>query len=350
MRTKEEERLTQRLEIVPTPDPEERELLPHEQEFIASVDAVDKYCQSRGEIGGLETGFPRLTECLEGLQPGISVVAGGPNVGKTALCAQLAVRIACNNDNTYCVYHTVDDSSKEVIPRFVAVLMGMPINAVKFPVKYGKRNPSIIGQREEGIRRLKAMSNKIGIHDQTYRGDGSNLENIRSSIEDLLFHLGDEKQLVVFVDNFHDLFAPDIYQRGDENTRYNYIIGELDKLSTVYDLPIICTAELRKHGNKRPTMQDIRETYKTAYDVKLIIGLYNDMDIKGTKTKLFHRGNEIDKNTGEIERLPILEANFIKNKMSSFKGRLYYYFYPKLSGIEEVPPEATSSIEKDALQ
>ncbi len=349
MRTKEEERLTKRLEIVPTPDPEEREPLPHEQEFMASVDAVDQYCKTRGEIGGLETGFPRLTECLEGLQPGISIIAGGPNVGKTAFCTQLAVRIARSNENVYCLYHTIDDSLKEVIPRMTAVLMGIPINAVKFPEKYSRRNPSIIGQRDEGIRRLKALSNKIGIRDETYMGDGSNIENIRKSIEDLIFHLGDEKQIVVFIDNFHDLFAPDVYQRGDENTRYNYIVGELDKLSTVYNLPIICTAELRKHGNKRPTMQDIRETYKTAYDVKLIIGLYNEMDIKGMKTKLMHRGHEIDQSTGEIERLPILEASFIKNKMSSFKGRLYYYFYPKSSGMEEVPPSASLDLTQDVL-
>ena len=32
---------------------------------------------------------------------------------------------------------------------------------------------------------------------------------------------------------------------------------------------------------------------------------------------------------------PVLELHFAKNKISSFKGRLFYEFYPELSRLEE---------------
>ncbi len=314
-------------------------LLPFEEQFINTIQDVDEYCHKRGEIGGLDTGFPQMTEALEGLQSGLTLIAGAPNTGKSALTMQLALQIAQRNDNTYCIYHSLDDNMREMLPRAVATLQRLPINAVKFPARYQARGETnILTRRKAGLNQLVSLASRFGIRDESYDGNGAAIESIEKSVKDIKFHAPD-KQIVLFIDNFHDLMSINMSAGDADNSKFNYLAGEISRLATQYDLPIVCTAEFRKlNGYRRPTVDDVRETVKIGYESKAILLCYNEVGLKGEASSIaFDRPDKQGKQ-------PILEVKYGKNKYSSFKGRLFYNFYTEQSYLQEVPPAGVISL------
>ena len=79
---------------------------------------------------------------------------------------------------------------------------------------------------------------------------------------------------------------------------------------------------------KYPEREGI-EGVKIKYEAKAIILVYNEVHYKGESSEIFFNRN------GYMMKQPVLELHFAKNKISSFKGRLFYEFYPELSRLEE---------------
>jgi len=93
-------------------------------------------------------------------------------------------------------------------------------------------------------------------------------------------------------------------------------------LATKYHICVISTVEYPKLTQGQiPTNTNIGETRKIAYDANLICHLYNDLHEYGDKATHFHL--DIDGT-----KLPRLMLNFGKNKISPYKGRQWYDFYP----------------------
>jgi replicative DNA helicase len=66
------------------PKPDFNDLLPIQQEMLDTINQVDEYCFNRGKLGGLDWGMESLNKAFDGLQPGLIIVAGQPNVGNIA--------------------------------------------------------------------------------------------------------------------------------------------------------------------------------------------------------------------------------------------------------------------------
>ena len=310
-------------------------LLPHEREFVDAIDEIDHYFKNRGELGGLETGFPQMTDKMEGLQPGLTLIAGAANMGKSALALQLARQVATQNEEAYSLFHALDDNMREVIPRIASSIYSIPINCVKFPQRYENtaEGPSILERREMAMREIKNLSRHMCIRDETYNDSGTDIETIEKSLEEILTHT-DGKEVVLFIDNFHDLTTREFPRGVDDNAKYDYLADKLSTLATRYKVPVVCTAELRKlNGFRRPRIDDIRETTKIGYEAKTVMLCHNEVGLKGESASIYFTRSEIQGS------FPVLEVHFGKNKVSSFKGRLFYHFYPEMSVLHEVPEE-----------
>lgn len=246
----------------------ERSALWMQEEMLKRIDKVDEYAWARGEMGGLDWGVEQMNEALEGCNTGIHLIAGQPNIGKSALCMQLAHNIAHNNQHpterqprkAYVLYFSLDDSDKELIPRAIAIDQKIPINAVRFPKKY-EHEEHLMERRAYGLQRFKDLVPYFSMKDSS---EGTNIEYIQRTIEDYkvaLQQIDERYQLCVFIDNFHDLTSNHgTMQNADNNRKYEYIAGELTDMADKYDCPIICTAEFRKlNGMRRPTNDDIRK-------------------------------------------------------------------------------------------
>lgn len=307
--------------------------------MLDTIDSVEEYSWTRGEIGGLDWGFDGMNKAFEGLNTGVHLVAGQSNIGKSSFMLQLGWQIAVSNrevteerpKKAFVLYFSLDDNNNELIPRFVAINQRIPINVVRFPKKY-QDNPTYMQKRAEGLQKLRDNVEFINMMDVNM---GSDIEFIEKTMEEYHVELlknDPTYQLVVVIDNFHDITIADEKMRGKSgNERYDHIADQLTKIATKYDAPIIASAEFRKlNGNRRPVTDDIRESVKILYEAKAVMLCYNEVSIRGQQATV-HWEREDNPN-----KQPVYEVSVGKNKFSSFKGRMFFEFIPEMAYFREV--------------
>ena len=314
-----------------------------QEQMLRAIDEVDQYAWKRGEIGGLDWGFESLNKAFEGLNTGLHLIAGQSNVGKSAMCMQLAWQIANNNrevtekrnKKAFVLYISLDDNLNELLPRFVAIDQKIPINAVRFPKKY-QHKQEYMEKRQKGFERLKEMTTNLAMLD--INSGGSDIEYIESKIKEYateLERIDPNYQIVVFIDNFHDITIQK-YPSMSEVEKYNYIADQLSQIATKFDCPIVCTAEFRKlNGNRRPRLDDIRESVKIVYEARVIMLCYNEVSLRDQNASIYF----MDPANYPGQKMPVFEMQVGKNKFGSFKGRLFFEFFPEMSFFRE-PDEA----------
>ncbi|MGL4818407.1 MAG: DnaB-like helicase C-terminal domain-containing protein, partial [Bacilli bacterium] len=292
-----------------------------------TIKDVDEYSWSRGEsLGGLDFGYESLNKAFEGLNTGVTLVAGQSNIGKSAAMMQLAWKVVESNKEVtpqrpreaFCLFFSLDDNNNELLPRFVAIDQRIPINAVRFPKKYSD-NAAYMERRQKGIQTLYDSVNHFSMMDVN---EGSDIEHILATIDQYwneLNRIDETYQLAVFIDNFHDITIGDEKMRSWEaNRKFEHIADVLTKAASKYDIPIVCTAEFRKlNGNKRPTTDDIKESGKIVYEAKAIILCYNEVSMRGQQSNIYWNRSDSE------DKQPIYEMHIGKNKFGSFKGRCY---------------------------
>lgn len=306
--------------------------------MLSTIEAVEEYSWTRGELGGLDWGFDSLNKAFEGLNTGVHLVAGQSNIGKSSFMLQLAWQVAQSNQvpskerprKAFVLYFSLDDNNNELLPRLVAIDQRIPINVVRFPKKY-KDNVVYMDKRQAGVEQLRESVDYINMMDVNM---GSDIEYIEETMEK--YHVELQKvdpayQLVVFIDNFHDITIGDEKLRSRTgNEKYDHIADQLTKIATKYDCPIVCTAEFRKlNGNRRPGVDDIRETTKIVYEAKAIMLCYNEVSIRGQQATV-HWTRPDNPN-----KQPVYEVHVGKNKYSSFKGRAFFEFIPEMAFCRE---------------
>jgi DNA primase catalytic core len=310
------------------------DIVREESEFEIKVNEYEEWAFSRKtELLGLKTGFPKLTEALDGIQSGLYLVGGRPNVGKTAFNLQLAYNLALHNEKVFVLVWSIDDNLKKVIPRLIAMESGMPINVVSNPTHKltpdkgytAERVSELLNKREEALNRIKALSRRFLVKDIS---SGCSIERIEKSVMTCKAITKTENmQLVLFIDNFHKLSTEKHTQ--DTRTKFTELSEKIKRISNIYDAPVICTVELRKSEHIRPVEDDIKETVDLVYDADCIMLLHNEI----------HRVGEVESkvyfNDDEGMRRPILECDVIKNKTSGFKGQLFFRFFTELNKVEE---------------
>lgn len=307
------------------------------------IEAVDAYSWARGEMGGLDWGFPQYNEAFEGLNTGVTLFAGGSNVGKSGMLAEIGWKVAKANSfidenhpkKAFVLYFSLDDSCNELIPRVIAIDQRIKINAVRFPKKYSHIG-ELMDKRAQGIQALKDSVAHFAMIDAN---EGQSIEHIEKTMmeyKDMLeTHFPEEYTLVAIIDNFHDI-SVDKKGYTEENARIDHIAGELTNLATRFDSPIICSAEFRKiNVFKRPQLDDIKSSGKAVYEAKAILLCHNDVGVKGEQAQVYWEVEE----QGEIVKMPIFETQIAKNKFSSFKGRVLFRFTPEISSFDELPKE-----------
>ena len=280
---------------------------------------------------GLKSGFKSIDEAFDGgMKPGFYVLAGDSNIGKSGLGSQISIQTAMNNDDVFVMDFSLDDPLPDKIPRLIGSTHQVILNAVKSPLLYNKY-PGMLIRRMQGLNNLRLLSNKYEAIDSS---GGHLVETIKEKIDNKIkqFEIeGEEKRLAIFIDSFHDLDTLESY--SSQKQKYTIIADWCADLAIKYNAVVFVTAELTKlYDNRRPFPDDIREAVKIKYQAKAILMAYNEVHYQGQDAEIFYmRDNEND-----LKKYPIFEVNFAKNKISSFKGRKFFYFYPEMAYFKEV--------------
>ncbi len=281
----------------------------------------------------------------------VLVFGGKSNHGKSAMLSQIALELAEYNPDVIILFLTIDDTAGIFSNRFVTHLayraaygtgIDITLNKVKNPsyfvkeVNHAGENTKLPEVRDKAYNELRKLiqGNRLIVKDQTAGQTLSFAEAFVGYYREKF----PEKKIVFFLDNFHKL--QDFKHMEDQQpTRIRMMMGMLkNEIAVKYHIPVLSTMEYKKLGAKvRPSNDNLAESRALEYDANGIFHIYNELaDYQSCGEEL---GCPLYWDRGEGRRGPVVEIIFGKNKISDFKGVLYYQFMPDQSRFEPVRPE-----------
>ena len=113
--------------------------------------------------------------------------------------------------------------------------------------------------------------------------------------------------------------------------------------TTRYDCSLFCTVEMTKQDmyNKPTNASGIAEAAALQFDANLIIYLWNEMNCEREEANLIfdEKVPEYYPDEGYVYKSvtkPIIEALILKNKLSEYKGSLFFKFHPELALYDDI--------------
>lgn len=259
--------------------------------------------------------FLDIAKYTDGIQPGLYIVAAETNIGKTAFLINLFLDILVANPHTKGLYFSLDDSKKVITNRLIAYESLLPINQIQ------RKQQNSIDQ--EKVR--EAYSSLINLYDQDRFNifDISDVGHIDKL--ELIIRESAQSNLFVFIDGLYNLEVSE--EIGSQFQLRELNIDRANKIKALvdsYDIPIVVSGELRKKAkhegiNKKPTIDDIMETGKLAYNANLVWLLYPE-NMENFKE----------------EEEPHIILDYAKNKLSWYKGRSMLRFIKAKGMLREV--------------
>lgn len=294
-----------------------------------TIDDFETKAWSQKNIG-LTTGFPLIDKAFDGgLHPGFVIIAADSNVGKTAFLSQIAWQVSTlNNDKAYVMDFSLDDAMADKLSRVAACSGKVIINAIKTPLSY-TQYPLMLIRRKSALINIRNNIGNYRAYDATF---STFIEDIEKEIERMLIYFKSnniDKQLVVCIDNFHDLNTQSKPNMSDKE-KYDFMAQWCSDVAIKYDIVMLCTGELKKlNGNRRAQLDDIRESVKIKYEAKAILLCYNEVHYKGENSNIYFMRNN------NPFKQPIFEIHFAKNKFNTYKGRVFFEFFPEMALMKE---------------
>ena len=278
---------------------------------------------------GLTTGFPLIDNAFDGgVHPGFIMIGGESNIGKTAFLSQMAWQISTLNSNAYVMDFSLDDSMSDKLSRVAACAGKVIINAIKTPLNY-TQYPLMLVRRKNALINIRNNVKNYRAYDATF---STFIEDIEQEIERMLIYFKSnniDKQLVVCIDNFHDLNTQSKPNMSDKE-KYDFMAQWCADVSIKYDIIMMCTGEFKKlNSTRRPVPDDLRESVKIKYEAKAILLVYNEVHYKGENANIYFTRNN------NPFKQPIFEVQFAKNKFSTYKGRVFFEFFPEMAFMKE---------------
>lgn len=294
--------------------------------------------------------FPSFTKGFEGWSPGFYAFAGGANHGKTAIMLNIMEDLCMNEDNKlFGIYFSLDDSKNKVIPRVVAMRETLPINVIAKPGRYqdmiNKGHEETIlfqeylNKRKAGLESLKSDSNKLTVFDSQ---EIKNWNDLHETVKNIYYYVksqDEEANIMIGIDSLKDIVLEGNFAKVSVNERVDEIAKRVKDMSIEFNCIVFGSMHLRKlNGNRRPTMDDLKESNTLEYELDCCFLVYNDVSRNKQSAKIFRYNDEND-----TEKRPVIEIDWAKNKISSYKGVTFVNFSPEYSKCIEVTEQATET-------
>ena len=322
---------------------EEEALVETEDFFSTMVEDLEEFEEQSWNKGdGYSTPrFPMLTQHLEGFDNGLILLPAESNAGKSAIMMNIVEDMVMHEPNKlFGVYFSLDDSKHEIIPRVIAMREGINISTVAKPqriqnmIDNGVENAEELqielAKREQGIENLKSNANRMMIVDSNKVKTLDEMKAYLDRVINYVKAIDPEMNVVVAIDSIKDIILDDHYGIKTTNEASDFIARAVKHWTVELNLLIFSSVHLRKlNGNRRPTLDDLKDSNVLVYEASVIWLLFNDVSKNKQGAKLFYREE------GNDDKLPLVEFDWAKNKKSSFKGRTFCYFAPHMSRAAE---------------
>lgn len=299
--------------------------------------------------------FPSFTQNLEGWSAGFYTFAGSSNHGKTAVMLNIMEDLCMHAPNKlFGIYFSLDDSKNKVIPRVVAMRETLPISVISKPGRYnqmvaeGHEDSDIftewLERRSQGLKNLKSDSNKMAIFDSI---DIKSYDQLYETVKNVYAYVKSqdkEANIVVGIDSLKDVMINDI--KLETNERIAEVARRVKDISIEFNCIVLSSMHLRKlNGNRRPSLDDLREGNTLEYELDACFLINNDVSKNKQSAKIFRYESETD-----TIKKPVIEIDWAKNKISSYKGITFCNFSPEYSKCVEVSKEASENYNSKIYQ
>lgn len=220
------------------------------------------YVDSRGDTGGLTTGFRDLDGITGGLEPGqLVIVAARPSVGKTIFGCNVADHVASSGGSV--LFFTLEMSRREIGMRIMSARSCVPVHAMRSGTKDADAWQRMSDQ-------MPAAKNQRMVIDDTA---AVTVAHVRTKARRLSRKSGLSLVLIDYLQ----------LMRGEGNNRTQEI-GSISRglkaLAKELQVPIIALAQLNRgvegRADKRPMMSDLRDSGEVEQDADIVVMLHRE--------------------------------------------------------------------------
>lgn len=321
---------------------------------LTDYDNFNERCWKKGD-GYKMPSFPEMEAKLEGTESGLYLFAGESNSGKSALMMNILKDICSHRPNKlFGVYYSLDDSKQEIIPRIIAMEQNIPIAVASKPKRFenlinnndddnSALYASYLEKRQEGLDKLRTESDLFKVEDSTKIKNSSDLKNHMIKLQTYIKSIDPDMNIIVAIDAINDI-KPDSKCFGkmdSSNKKIEEISRFVKELTVDLDIIIFSSTHLRKlNGNRRPTVDDLKEANTLLYEASVVWLIFNDVSKNKGGANIYWDDTSVDNNRGAV-----IEIDWAKNKKSSFKGRTFSKFMPNFSLCKECNKEESNRFE-----
>jgi len=277
---------------------------------------MTKYQDEKNRTGKL-LGFPltkfkSLCENIDGVQPGLYLIGAETNVGKTAMLTNVSIDMIESNPDVRAAYFSMDDSWNVIANRLLGILTEIDLNLVQ---RRQTNDPDTLKLKNAYDYLIDlADHDRLTIKDL---GEVSNYDHIEAVIREL-----SDDNFAVFLDGLYNV---EVSSNGKSIREANIErANKLKMLVDTYNVPIVCTAELRKKSreegkSKASTIHDFMETGKFGYNANvawILSSKYADVGLDKTPVTLKYEKNKLSHFKGGQELTFIRSKGIIKETIA----------------------------------
>lgn len=239
------------------------------------VDAVSPGYFTDRERPQLYTGFPKLDECLGGLEGGDVIVIGArPAVGKSALVTQILMNMGKAGKRV--LLYNLEMREAQVYERMVSRLSGIHLSRIR-------RGKSFLGDEKDRFTTANEGLKKL---DVWISSGAKTVSEIRQECR----NMGAD---CIIIDYLQLVRADRHY--SNRSSEVGDISKSIKALAMELNCPVIVLSQLNRlsegRETKEPTMSELRESGDIEQDASVIILLWNC-----SETDRSRKGLKIEKN------------------------------------------------------
>lgn len=242
------------------------------EEILSDVrQEMEELREDRKTTHGLPTGFEQLDKLLGGLNKSdLIVLAARPSMGKTGMALTMALSAALRLEAKVAVF-SLEMGRGQVAQRLLAMESNMNLHDLRIGELSGR-------QWELVQATLDKVSDARLYLDDT---PGASVADLRGKARRLHARVGLD---LLVVDYLQLMSGGDGGSRGrlgeNRQQEITYITGSLKNLARELNIPVIALSQLNRalesRSDKRPLLQDLRESGSIEQDADVVMFIYRD--------------------------------------------------------------------------
>jgi len=266
---------------------------------------------------GLETPWPKVTELLCGLEPGVTILAGRPSEGKTTVEDQICCELASTGMAVGRM--TLDSTREELLERAMCRKAGVSLPKLKFGFAGASQMEQIRDARDV------LSGYPMFIEDQTRE-----LRQIcaKARMWKMKYDIG-----LLTLDFVQLVEASDMGRsQWDKNACVSYVSKTLKALSLELKIPLLLLSQLSRGMEKDgrpPELSDLRDSGSLEQDAHKVLFVYRDR-------KWCKAAEESEPGSTKKKRASYLDVQKHKNGET---GRVAVWMRPHYFMFDEAPAD-----------